>query len=570
MRSASRRDAIQRAKQEKNRRDEESAIQSFACEMTTHPRVSNLRLENFSHEMRKHLILQSVPTPYNVTERSQEVEKLTDLATRASPLDSDPIAFAPSIDGSNANSDDNEEGFDADAGMDASTRLPIVYARSTYKGRHIHGDELESMSPMQRFSNLVSIDGLWVLPSSGEYGNYVIDCTTYGERKGLDSELQSVRKAFDDARNCTNDIISMLFTMKAFGDHPDMNNTAAMASTTCIKTSDGAYSTIRMILDDANPFCRNGQDALNEFKEKILKRWTLLNHGIRINNRIQRVVSQYRSNANSQGAGICDVFSCADVLRFLCSCMPSHCISKLLQTCKWDADVRSELHSMLPGIAIYTLKGGHFPHVHSTMKSIAVVHRDAMIKIAIGFRRLKYKFDLDKEDESNEVHTFDAAYTVLGSKNNQSVTTFDTACSSEVQEMAIPFNDYFQTPPDIKVSLVDAETGELFDSSCPMGGLVVDRSMRKYVGRNIHARLWFNNNFERWTRNKPNVKLAILFQFSLKNCIINARPLKIRAIVFGNDRLGRPLQMTAFSEHFLLRANKASAEHMHAKKRRKR
>jgi hypothetical protein len=136
--------------------------------------------------------------------------------------------------------------------------------------------------------------------------------------------------------------------------------------------------------------------------------------------------------------------------------------------------------------------------------------------------------------------------------------------------MAIPFNDYFQTPPDIKVSLVDAETGELFDSSCPMGGLVVDRSMRKYVGRNIHARLWFNNNFERWTRNKPNVKLAILFQFSLKNCIINARPLKIRAIVFGNDRLGRPLQMTAFSEHFLLRANKASAEHMHAKKRRKR
>lgn len=563
MRSASRRDAIRRVEQQKAQRLEEKAIQSLACEMSIHSRVSNVKVYHLSPALRKHLALQCVPTVNNMTERFEEVKRLTDLATRASPLDSDHLTFAPSIDASNTDADDGEK----------EIVLPIVYARSSYRGKHVHGDELDLMSPIQRFSNLIPIGDSWVLPSSGEYGNYVIDFKTYGEKKGLDSELNSVKKAFDDARRCTDEIISMLFSVKAFGDHPDVDNTATTSCNANVKSVDDAYSTVRMVLDDANPFCRNGQDTLIELRAKILKRHTLLNTGLKINNRIQRTILQVRSENKGRRSFPClrDVVSCAGMPLLLCSCMTPHAICSLLQTCKWDAETVSELNAMLPGLAVYTLMGGHFPHIHSAMNSIAVVHKETMVKIAVGFRRVKYIFDSNDEDASTaEVHTFDAAYTVAGSKNNQTVTTFDTSCRADVQEIPISYIEYFENPPELYVSLVDAETEELFHDNCPMGGLLADRSMRNYIGRNTYARLWFNTNFERWTKNRTNVKLGILFKFSLKKCSNTQRPLKIRVVMTGTDRRKRPFQLTTYSEPFLLRSSRMNASNVDARKRQKR
>lgn len=550
LRSASKRKALSLAEERKSKMEEESAIRSMAFELVTNSTTSVLPSQPhiLNSQDFKHAISASVPTETHIQERRRDIECHSDLPARNSP----PFDIAGQYLQNRVYSTDDtslyqyarSDAFHDEKGNedDLSVKTPLQYAISTYCGRKVPSDELEAMTATERFSNLLYFSDMWLNPcpcgTSHEYGKYGIKANEYGDFLDIESDIVSMEVSFSRARQASRSVASELLLSCALG--PEKK----------VSSDEDAFYKIKDYFDTSS-LVHAVQECREYTRKLIMDRWKHLNEGKRINRRIQHNLIKIRSNMTSENF-FERAYASEDVFKCIIDFLSPNDACSLMYVRKWDGECSRLLKGLLPALRIFELKG-HFPHLKDTDGTM-LMHKQAMVKCAVGIAyHEKCVNDASNSSDSssiNNIQTFEARSTHVGAKCTQTWTLYEVVSPHGTRIVTVPAHKYFYDPPKIDVKLVDYETGEAYDASCPFGGLVPEYCMQRIYAANRHPRLRFNVDHEKWPK-LPSTNFAIMSRFSLKNVSICNRKLKLVATVTGKKTNNiDPLILTAESAPF--------------------
>jgi len=567
-RSASRRASLQAAEQQREKAELDAAMRSMAYQLAVHTHSSNWHLHiNQDSLDYKRAISFAIPTENHIRERKSMIFAQCDIASRLPPFDEQAQERAPSLAFSSTDHTSlySYEAYSSESRAQEERQTPLQYACSTFIGRVVSADELGETSPRQRFANSWMLVGndTWVNPhptgTSHKHGEFSLPSNAFGENFDIESDVDAMERQFEYGRHDSEKITHELLRTKALGPSK------------CVQSDDDAMEKLNLYFQEQNPLLivLNGQNAMRQL---ILKRFRHLSEGKRYNRRIQNSLVRFRNKKGTLKPGLfVDVFSTADLFKFVVGHLAPREMARLLQTTKWGVDIQSLIRKRMPSLCIYELPG-FFPHMKDANGN-SIVHKDTQISLAVGFCYQRQRTDVCTDSSTDtssrsDVHAFEAAHTCEGAKNVDSIITFESKIDDELENVTVPSHAYFASPPTLDFELVEIETGLPHDIECPFGGMTPEVAMQKVYGKGKSVRLHIKIGIHH-LRTLSSSNFAVLAKFGLKNVHAKNKAFKILATATGirKSTANEPLVLKTESFPFYIRTSKSNAQKAPAAKR---